>query len=109
MKIGKDDAIKIEIDERTLVEEYVTSDLSDKLSLAVIHIMEDHKANPNVKSDKILFVISGKGLIQFGGDEHSLGVGDCFFVPKNEGFKINGNIAYISVASPPYNPKDEEI
>lgn len=109
MKIGKQNAAKIMIDKITLIEEYLTSEFSDKLSLVVVNVNGKHIANANIKSDKALFVLSGEGIIEFEGEEQMLSQGDCFFVPQNKGFKINGNISYISVAAPPFNPINEGL
>lgn len=109
MKIEKQEAYKIKVDDSTYIEEYITSDISKKLSLAVVNIAGIHTANANIESDKVLFVLSGEAIIEYNGKEQTLKTSDCFFIPKNKGFKINGNISYISVAAPPFYPENEGL
>jgi mannose-6-phosphate isomerase-like protein (cupin superfamily) len=92
-----------------VIDNYITSEFSEKVSLAISHLKGELWPTRNKVSDRIYYFIRGKAHFVFE-DETELDVkqGDVLLVPAGSGYKMNGNFDAVLVNSPPFNPTNEE-
>ncbi len=92
-----------------VIDNYITSDISEKVSLAVSHLRGKLWPTRNRVSDRIYYFIKGRAHFIFeDGTEIDAKEGDALFVPAGLGYKMNGNFDAVLVNSPPFNLANEE-
>lgn len=80
---------------------------SPKYSAALIEINGNHGKIKALKSDRIYFILSGKGIFEVAGEKHEATKGDLIFIPKKTPYNIIGKMKYLLVNSPAFNPKED--
>jgi mannose-6-phosphate isomerase-like protein (cupin superfamily) len=78
-----------------------------KYDAALIGINGNHGKVKALKSDRIYFILSGKGVFIMDGKEQEVSEGDLVFVPHGTPYNIIGKMKYFLVNSPAYDPKDD--
>lgn len=100
---------KIRKAENMEVANYITRDSSSKFSLAAVTLRGQHAKVRNPVSDRGYFVLEGKASVVVGDQTAEVSAGDVVFIPAGTWHLIEGNIKYISVNSPPFDPALEEV
>jgi mannose-6-phosphate isomerase-like protein (cupin superfamily) len=80
-----------------------------RFSCAMIAIDGDHGKIKALKSDRIYFILSGKGVFEIAGKKYSVSKGDLLLVPKKTPYNIIGKMRYFLVNSPAFDPKDDVL
>ena len=80
---------------------------TNKYSCALIEINGNHGKIKSLKSDRIYFILTGKGIFWVDGKEHAVSEGDLVFVPKKTPYNIIGKMKYFLVNSPAFDPKED--
>lgn len=78
--------------------------INPDFSGALIEIAGQHGETKSLKEDRIYFIIRGSGKFVIEGKEEKVSVKDLVFVPKNTPYDIVGDMEYLLICSPEYNP-----
>jgi mannose-6-phosphate isomerase-like protein (cupin superfamily) len=78
-----------------------------KYDAALIGINGNHGKVKALKSDRIYFILSGKGIFEVAGKKLTVSKGDLVFVPKKTPYNIIGKMRFFLVNSPAFNPKED--
>ena len=107
---------KVSYDERVcrgegtnyIVDNYITGELSQKVSLAISHLRGELWGTKNIESDRVYYFIEGSGHFSFD-DNSKIDVvkGDVLLIPANIGYKMNGHFDAVLVNSPAFDIKNE--
>lgn len=82
---------------------YNTKDDFPNLSAAIIEVNGNYGKSMNKLSDRLFFVLEGKGIVTIENEKYFVEKNDCFIIEKNKGFDIDGNLKVFVVNSPAYN------
>lgn len=104
--IKKEEGVVREIAESYSVTNFVTSKISENVSLAVGNAQDHSETTTSKGSDRIYYVTEGKLVVN---DNLVAEVGDVVFVPKGEEYSFSGTFKAVIVNSPAFKPKNEEI
>lgn len=77
--------------------------------VAVGTLEGDHPPVVNSESDRAYYVLSGKGRIRVGGSWYEVSESDLFEVPAGKPHALNGDMRYLVITSPPFDPANEEM
>lgn len=105
IKLGE---AKIRKAENMEVANYITRDSSRNFSLAIITMQGRHPKVRNSVSDRGYFILEGRANIVVGDETAEVSSGDAVFIPAGTWHFIEGNVKYIAVNSPPFDPAFEE-
>lgn len=61
----------------------------------------------NNTSDKGYFILNGSGEVYLGNDKISVSPNDFVFIPKNTPHGIKGELEFLIITSPVFNPQNE--
>lgn len=78
-----------------------------KYDAALIEINGNHGKVKALKSDRIYFILSGKGIFMIDGKEQGVSEGDLVFVPHGTPYNIIGKMKFFLVNSPAFDPKGD--
>ncbi len=78
-----------------------------KYDAALIEINGNHGKVKALKSDRIYFIISGKGAFIVDGKEQEVSEGDLVFIPHNTPYNIIGKLKFFLVNSSAFDPKED--
>ena len=92
-----------------VIDNYITSEFSERVSLAISHLKGELWATRNKVSDRIYYFIKGKAHFIFeDGTEIDVRQGDALLVPAGLGYKMSGDFDVVLVNSPPFDSANEE-
>jgi mannose-6-phosphate isomerase-like protein (cupin superfamily) len=92
-----------------MIDNYITSEFSDKISLAISHLRGELWPTRNKVSDRIYYFINGEAHFIFGdGAKIYVNPGDVLLIPAGLGYKMIGNFDAVLLNSPPFNLANEE-
>lgn len=92
-----------------VIDNYITSEHSDKISLAISHLKGELWGTKNKVSDRIYYLLRGEGHFVFeDGAEIDVKKGDTLFVPANLGYKMKGDFDAVLVNVPAFDINNEE-
>lgn len=100
---------KIRKAENIEVANYITKDSSNNFSLAVVTLRGRHPKVRNRISDRGYFVLEGRASVVVGDQTAQVSAGDVVFIPAGTWHFIEGDVKYIAVNSPPFDPALEEV
>ena len=86
---------------------YNTKEDFPRASAAFIEVAKRHGKGKSLESDKIYFVVSGKGRFEINGTEFLVEKNDVVIVPKNAVFDYEGRMKLFLVLAPAFNQKTE--
>lgn len=89
------------------VRNYITKELSGSFSLAVATLDGVHPPTMNTESDRAYFIVEGEATVEVGDAVEVLQAGDAVYIPKNTRHSIRGQVKYIVINAPPFNPSNE--
>jgi len=78
-----------------------------KYDAALIGINGNHGKVKALRSDRIYFILSGKGVFEIAGKKHAVTKGDLVFIPKKTPYNIIGKMEFFLVNSPAFDPKED--
>jgi len=104
MKFTKENARKFKWDG---IEGYAYSSKEDfpDMSCAYIIVTGTHGKIKNIKSNRIYFVIEGKGEFIVNDKSIQARTGDVVIIPKNTPYDFKGDMRLFLVSSPAFDPK----
>ena len=91
------------------VANYITRESSNSFSLAVIALQGRHPKVRNHTSDRGYFVLEGRASVVVGERTAEVSAGDAVFIPAGTWHSIEGDVKYLVVNSPPFEPTSEEL
>jgi len=106
MIVRSEEAEERVADENTKLKIYIKGQ-SKNISLALGEVRGFHGTFLNRKSERVYFILSGSGSISIEGRKFSVSQEDCVLVPVNSKHSIEGEMRYLVIDSPPFDPKDE--
>ena len=89
------------------IREYITKDLTENFSLAIVTLKGEHPTTRNTASDRAYFIVQGEASVTVGNETGRVKVGDVVFIPKGMIHSIQGDVVYAVINSPAFNPSDE--
>ena len=93
--------------ENTTIANYLTKDSSNNVSLALSTLSGRHAKTMNKISDRIYYILNGSGKVWVGDEVSTIEKEDMVFIPKGTPHAIEGNVAYLVINSPPFEPANE--
>ncbi len=81
--------------------------INKEFSAALIEISGVHGKLKCLHEDRIYFIIQGKGKFIINEKEEIAEKNDLIFIQKNTPYDIIGNMKYLIICSPAFNPKDD--
>lgn len=78
------------------------------LSLAFASLTGTHPQSMSKLSDRAYYIVDGGAKFDVGPDSFEVGPGDAVYVPKRTHHAMTGNIRYVVVNTPPYDPAAED-
>lgn len=90
------------------IRNYITKEISPNFSLAVSKLSGKHSKTLNEKSDRAYFIIKGNGIVEVGTEKGSISEGDAVYIPHNTPHSIKGELTYVVINSPAFNPQNEK-
>ncbi|PIR81610.1 MAG: hypothetical protein COU21_02690 [Candidatus Komeilibacteria bacterium CG10_big_fil_rev_8_21_14_0_10_36_65] len=101
----KEDSISRKISDSYSILNFLTSEDSDKISLA-IGTARNHNEITQTTRDRVYYMVEGKIIIN---DNIEAGSGDVIFIPANTGYQFKGSFKVVIVNSPPFKKDNESI
>lgn len=108
MKISVKQLPKREIDKNLVIYDLLSKPELN-FDFVIAELSGDHPALINKVSDRVYFILSGKGSVRVGDTMYSVDRQDLVFIPKGTIHSIHGKLKYIIITSPPFDPNNEEI
>lgn len=90
-----------------LVLHDVFTDSKASMDFVIAELNGNHPMITNYVSDRIYFILEGKGEVYSDGHWDCVTEGDCVYIKKNTVHSIKGKIKYAIITSPPFDPKNE--
>lgn len=92
-----------------VIDNYITSEISNNVSLAVSHLKGELWGTKNIVSDRIYYIIQGKAYFTFeDGSEFDINQGDVFYIPSDTVYKMIGEFDAVLINSPAFDLDKEE-
>lgn len=107
--IKQEIAKKRKISESYQVDNFLTRNLCENISLAISEAKNHSETTKNICSDRIYYVLEGKLIVKGDNKEFVAETGDAIFIPKNTEYHFEGSFKTVLVNSPAFNPEDEKI
>jgi len=85
------------------IRNYLTSAVSDCMSLASVSLNGPHPRSLNNKSDRVCFILEGTAVVEVGSEQAEVQPGDAVYIPKGTPHSISGNVRYLVLNVPPYD------
>jgi len=101
----KSEGVDRKVSDTFTVSNYLTSDDSDKVSVAV-GTATNHTETTQTSSDRVYFVL--KGQITVNGELVGQ-PGDIIYIPGNTSYDFEGTFKVVIINSPPFRKKGENI
>ncbi len=108
MKYTVDSATVRRVDESLTITELL-NDQSFAFDFVVAHLSGDHPTVVNNKSDRVYFILEGSGAVVVSGVTYEVNPFDLIAIRKGEQHTISGELKYIIVTSPPFDPNNEKV
>ncbi len=108
MKLSLRNSKTRKIDENLAIND-ILSDPNAAFDFVIANLNGDHPFVINKISDRAYFILSGSGEVRVANNRYNVKKDDFIFIPKNTIHTIKGNLKYIIITSPPFNPANEEI
>jgi mannose-6-phosphate isomerase-like protein (cupin superfamily) len=102
-----------EAESRDVDEALTITDLFEgaefNFDFVVAELEGDHPTVINYESDRAYFVLEGEGEVQVGEEMHDVKSEDLVTIEAGEKHSIRGNLRYLVITSPPFDPDNEEV
>lgn len=69
----------------------------------------DHPKVVNYESDRAYFILEGSGTVEVNSKSFNVKQHDLITIKSGEEHTIEGDLRYVIVTSPPFDPENEEI
>ena len=89
------------------IRNYITVEVSSSFSVAVVTLRGPHPKTMNRQSDRAYVILEGEAAVEVGNDSYRVAGGDVVYIPKNTPHSIDGQVRYVVVNAPPFNPENE--
>jgi mannose-6-phosphate isomerase-like protein (cupin superfamily) len=103
MKFTKDSAKKFKF-KGIEGYEYISKEDFPEMSCAYITVTGTHGKIKNVKSNRVYFVIDGKGEFTVNDEKVKVRTGDVVVIPKGTPYDYSGHMKLLLVDSPAFDP-----
>ncbi len=107
--IKKEDAVKRKISKSYAVNNFLTKNSSDNVSVAVSEAKNHSETTKNIRSDRVYYVLEGNLVVKRDNKQFVAETGDAIFIPKNTEYHFKGTFKAVVINSPAFNPEDEKI
>lgn len=98
---------------RDVDEALTITDLFDgaefNFDFVVADLDGDHPTVINHESDRAYFVLEGEGQVQVGEETYDVESEDLVTIKAGEKHSIRGDLRYLIITSPPFDPDNEEV
>lgn len=84
-----------------------TGDKFARMSAAIINVEGKHPKMKSVNSDRLYFILQGKGVFIINDQETNVKTQDVIIVPKNTPYSYSGTMQCFLVHSPAFDRKKE--
>ena len=91
-----------------VIHNYITKENSRNASVAVSVLRGKLWKTMNRISDRVYYIIEGKGRFIFDKEELEADAGDMIYVPAGTPYKIEGHFKAVLVNAPPFSVENEE-
>ncbi len=108
MKTSISDAPKRRIDDNLTIIDLLT-DKKFAFDFIIANLNGTHPKVINRISQRVYYILSGNGSVQVSNEMYDVKSGDLVYIPANTVHSINGELKYIVITSPPFNPANEKI
>jgi mannose-6-phosphate isomerase-like protein (cupin superfamily) len=95
------------IDGDLTVRNLLTRPVSENFSIAVARLDGEHPISVSLQSDRAYYITSGQAEVIVGNESHSVRTGDVVYIPKGTRHGLSGNVEYVVVNAPPFDPSKE--
>lgn len=102
------DSINKQVFGEISVQELLTKETSQNLSVAIIELNGNNKKLKDKVSDRCYFVLDGEGVFVIEDVEYSVKKGDLVFIPKGTIYSDSGNLEMLSFSTPSFDPSNTE-
>jgi mannose-6-phosphate isomerase-like protein (cupin superfamily) len=75
--------------------------------LVIADLKGDHGATINNVSERVYFILSGKGIVMVDGRIYDVQPNDLIYIKPGQPHSISGEIKYLIITSPPFNSANE--
>lgn len=106
MKFSKETAEKRRIGSELTIYDIFTAPNAN-LDFVIAELSGDHPMVINYVSDRIYFIIRGRGEVFSDNQWENVTENDCIYIKKNTAHSIRGNLTYAIITSPPFDPQNE--
>ena len=89
------------------VFDHITSQTNKSFSLIRASVKGSHGPSKSLKSHRAYYILKGKAKIKVGKHNYAVTAGDSVFIPKNAIHSIQGDVSFLIVNSPAFDPKSE--
>lgn len=107
MKRSIDEAAVTEVDDALTIHELFAGE-DFAFSCVAADLDGDHPPVVNHESDRAYYVLSGTGTVTAGDEEHDVGQGDLVTIPAGTPHGVEGDLRYLVITAPPFDPANEE-
>jgi mannose-6-phosphate isomerase-like protein (cupin superfamily) len=91
----------------TTFTDLITSGMGAVLSIARVKVNGIHPPSVSGLSDRAYFILQGSARAHVGDDQFDVGAGDAIYIPKSAVHSITGQVEYVVINVPPFDPKYE--
>lgn len=105
--VRRPEALVRKIAENKVAVNYITKDISQEVSLAIIEAT-DYYEKETTAYNRIYYVLDGTLVLVFNGEEMSLHVGDTCFIEKGMTYEMKGTFEVVVVNQPAFGTNQNE-
>lgn len=94
-------------DDLTVIDLFEGQDF--QFDCVIAELDGDHPTVVNHESDRAYYVLNGSGKVEVDGQAFDVSMGDLVSVPSGTSHTIEGELKYLVITSPPFDPSNEEM
>lgn len=100
----------VQVDEAMTMTAFLDRNVSPSASLVVTRLNGEHTRRVNHRSDKLFYILRGRGRFHVGPTTADVGRGDAVLIPHDVPHSFEGDdLEAVLVVAPGFDPDDEEI
>lgn len=108
MKISEKDAPLRKVDEALTIVSLFNGE-NFKFDCVIGKLNGHHPKVINTVSDRAYYILEGEGQINVDSVVYDVAAGDLIVIKQNQVHGVDGNLKYLIITAPPFNPANEHV
>lgn len=108
MLIRSDEVEPRQVDEALAIRQLI-ADKEFTFDIAAATLAGPHPLVVNAVSDRAYYFLDGAATVTVGSERYSVRKNDLVAIPRGTPHGLEGQVEYLVITSPPYDPDNEEV